>query len=75
MGFILGQAEKEGRQGGWANGGVLHFIAGIKDEYNKIAFIDLQNNNIVFIWCTNGSNLLINSHICTYSVNTVNFLP
>ena len=49
MGFILGQAEKEGRQGGWANGGVVHFIAGIKDKYNKIAFIDLQNNNIVFI--------------------------
>ena len=38
-------------------GGVVYFIAGIKDEYNKIAFIhafiDLQNNNIVFIWCTN----------------------
>ena len=31
----------------------MYFIAGIKDEYNKIAFIDafmdLQNNNIVFI--------------------------
>ena len=75
VGFILGQAEKEGRQGGWANGGVVHFIAGIKDEYNKIAFIDLQNNNIDFIWCTNGSNLLINSHICTCPFNTVNFLP
>ena len=75
VGFILGQAEKEGRQGGWANGGVVHFIAGIKDEYNKIAFTDLQKNNIVFIWCTNGSNLLINSHICTCPFNTVNFLP
>ena len=39
-GFVLGQAEKEGRQGGWANGDVVHFIAGINDEYNKIAFID-----------------------------------
>ena len=26
----------------------MHFIAGIKDEYNKIAFMDLQNNNIAF---------------------------
>ena len=42
----------------------MHFIAAcIKEEYNKIAFMDLQNYNIVFIWCTNGSNLLINSHI------------
>ena len=49
MGFILGQAEKEGMQGGWANGDVMHFIAGTKDKYNKIAFIDLQNNNIVFL--------------------------
>ena len=41
VGFILGQAEKEGRQGGWTNGGLVHFIAGIKDEYNNIAFRDL----------------------------------
>ena len=75
LGFILGQAEKEGRQGRWANGSGVHFTAGIKDEYIKIAFIDLQNNNIVFIWCTNGSSLLINSHICTCPFNTVNFLP
>ena len=26
----------------------MHFIAGIKDEYNKIVFMDQQNNNIVF---------------------------
>ena len=33
-------------------GGVVHiiyFIAGTKYEYNKIAFIDLQNNNIFLI--------------------------
>ena len=53
----------------------MHFIAGKKDEYNKIAFMDLQNNNIVFTWCTNGSNLLINGHICTCPINMVNFLP
>ena len=63
-----------GKEGG-LNESVVHFIAGIKDENNKIAFMDLQNNNIVFIWCTNGSNLLINSHICTCPFNTVNFLP
>ena len=39
-GFVLGQAEKEGRQGGWANGDVVHSIAGINDDYNKIAFIN-----------------------------------
>ena len=68
------QKKRGGKEGG-LNGGVVHFIAGIKDEYNKIAFIDLQSNNIVFIWCTNGSSLLINSHICTCPFNTVNFLP
>ena len=36
-------------------GGVVHFITGTKYEYNKIAFIDLQNNNI----------FLIGSYICT----------
>ena len=48
VGFILGQAEK-GLIGG---GGVVHiiyFIAGTKYEYNKIAFIDLENNNILLI--------------------------
>ena len=42
------QKKRGGKEGG-LNGGVVHFIAGIKDEYNKIAFRDLQNNNIVFI--------------------------
>ena len=52
MGFILGQAEKEGRGGLNWWGGVVHiiyFIAGTKYEYNKIAFIDLENNNILLI--------------------------
>ena len=48
VGFILGQQKKRGGKEGGLNGGVVHFIAGIKDEYNKIVFMDLQNNNIVF---------------------------
>ena len=27
----------------------IYFIAGTKYEYNKIAFIDLENNNILLI--------------------------
>ena len=59
MSFILGQAEKEGRGG--LKGGVVHiikFFAGTKYEYNKIAFIDLQNNNIFLI----GSYICIKIH-------------
>ena len=69
------QKKRGGKEGGLNGGVAVHFIASIKDEYNKIAFMDLQNNNIVFIWCTNGCNLLINSHICTSPFNTANFLP
>ena len=47
-GIIIVIVKKRGGREGGLNGGVVHFIAGIKDEYNKITFMDLQNNNIVF---------------------------
>ena len=47
-GIIIVIVKKRGGREGRLNGGVVHFIAGIKDEYNKITFMDLQNNNIVF---------------------------